>query len=165
MGFHKIQAMARNGLLPKEIANCPIPVCGSCQIGKQRRASVSKNGGGSSLKKDKTTPGDLIHSDQFSSPQPGLIPQSSGKLITRSFHYGTIYIDSASDYVHCTLQESKEAKETMDSKLKFKGFCKIHSVDAKNYRVDNYIYNSNLFRQSCTVVGQGLIFSGVNAHY
>ena len=79
----------------------------------------SKNGGGTSLKKDKLTPGDLVHSDQFSSPQPGLIPQSSGKLISRSYHYGTLYVDSASDFVYCTLQVSKEAKETVDGKHKF----------------------------------------------
>ena len=157
--------MARNGLLPKEIANCPMPTCGSCQIGKQKRASVTKNGGGNSLKKDKVAPGELMHSDQFSSPQPGLMLQSSGKLITKSYCYGTIYVDSASDYVHCALQESKEAKETVAGKHEFEGFCKTHGVDVKNYRADNHIYNSTLFRQSCAAAGQGLTFSGVNAHH
>ena len=165
MGFHKIQAIARQGLLPKDITTCPIPICGSCQIGKQKRAPVSKNGGGSSLKKDQIAPGDLIHSDQFSSPQPGLVPQSSGKLTTKSFYYGTIYVDSASDFVYCALQESKEAKETVDGKHKFESFCRTHDVSVKGYRADNHIYNSNLFRQSCSASGQGLSFSGVNAHH
>ena len=153
MGFHKIQSMARNGLLPKDIANCPIPVCGSCQIGKQKRNSVSTNGGGSSLSKNKLSPGELIHSDQFSSPQPGLIPQSSGKLTNKSFYYGTIYVDAATDYVHCVLQTSKEASETVDGKHAFENFARTHGIEIKAYRADNHIYNSNLFRQSCTAAG------------
>ena len=63
------------------------------------------------------------------------------------------------------MQETKEAKETVDGKQKFEGFCKTHGVDVKNYRADNHIYNSNLFRQSCAATGQGLTFSGVNAYH
>ena len=51
MGSYKIQAIAKNGLLTMEIANCPAPICMSCQIDKQRRVSVSKNGRGSPSKK------------------------------------------------------------------------------------------------------------------
>ena len=67
--------------------------------------------------------------------------------------------------MHYTLQESKEAKEIVDGKYKFRDFYWIHSIDTKHYRADNHIYNSNLFRQSCTVAGQGLTFLGVNAHH
>ena len=74
-------------------------------------------------------------------------------------------MDSASDYMHCILQELKEAKETVDCKHKFEGFCRIHVMNVKNYRADNHIYNSNLFRQSCTAAGQGLTFSGANAYH
>ena len=114
---------------------------------------MSKNRGGSSLKKNKLESRDLIHSNQFSSSQPGLIPQLSRKLTTCLYNYGTIYIDSASDFVFCQLQNSKEAKETVDGKHRFKGFCQQHGVIVKAYCADKHIYNSNLFRQSCTTAG------------
>ena len=50
-------------MLPKEIANFPIPVCRSSQVGKQIRQSVSKDSGGLFLKKNKVTPSDLVYSD------------------------------------------------------------------------------------------------------
>ena len=118
VGFHNTQAMARNVLKPKEIANCLIPECGSCQLGKQQRNYVSTNGGGSSIKKDKVNPRDLTHSNQFSSSQPGLVPQSSGRLLQRSFHYGTICIDPASDYVAFVLQETKEGNSRWKTQVR-----------------------------------------------
>ena len=51
------------------------------------------------------------------------------------------------------------------AKTSLKHFSRINGVDIKSYRADNHIYNSNLFRQSYTATGQGLTFSGVNAHY
>ena len=74
-------------------------------------------------------------------------------------------MDSASDFVCCALQESKEAKENIKGKHKLEVFCVSHGVDVKNYRADNHAHNSNLFLQSCAAAGQGLSFSGVNSHY
>ena len=139
MGFHKTQVMERNGLLPTEIANWSIPLHGSCKLGKQKRNPVSTNGGGSSLKKDKVYPGDLIHSNQFSSPLPGLISQFSTKLVQRSFHYEIMHVDSSSEYFFYVSQETKEAKETVDGKHKFEGFWLTHGVDVTNYRADNHV--------------------------
>ena len=34
IGFHTTQSMTRAGVLPENISNFPIHVCGSCQIGK-----------------------------------------------------------------------------------------------------------------------------------
>ncbi len=34
LGFGSIQALARSGLLPKQLASCPKPLCSSCQFGK-----------------------------------------------------------------------------------------------------------------------------------
>jgi len=59
----------------------------------------------------------------------------------------------------------KEVKETVDGKHKFKGLCNQYSITIKNYRADNHIYNSQLFRQSYSATGQGLLFSGVNTHH
>ena len=91
--------------------------------------------------------------------------QSIGKLTIKSSYYGKFYIDSSSNFVHCTLQESKEVKETVDGNHKFEGFCRTHNVSVKSYRPDNHICKSNLFRQICSTSDQVLSFSGFNVHH
>ena len=75
-----------------------------------------------------------------------------------------MYIDSASDYIHCTFQRSTSAKGTVDSKYRFEHLALIHNIKVKTYYTDNHVFNSHSFRDSCTIVGQALLFSGVNAH-
>ena len=59
----------------------------------------------------------------------------------------------------------KEAKETVDKKHRFEGICNEYRVTIKSYWADNHIYNSHLFRQSCSASGQDLSFSSVNVHH
>ena len=63
------------------------------------------------------------------------------------------------------MQTSKDANETVAGKHKFENWATTNGVDIKAYCADNHTCNSNLFRQSCTAAGQGLTFSGVNAHH
>jgi len=86
-------------------------------------------------------PGDLIHVDHFSSPQPRLIPQTSGKLVKDSFYYGTMYLDSASDYIHYAFQKSTNAKEMVDGKHRFEYLAIMHNVKVKAYHSDNHVFN------------------------
>ena len=62
-------------------------------------------------------------------------------------------------------QSSNETKETFDSKNHFASISKSHGVNVKARRADNHTRDSKLFRQSCTAAGQGLSFSGVDAHH
>ena len=72
---------------------------------------------------------------------------------------------SASDFIFCHLQDSKDTKKTIDGKHRFQGFSQQHNVTIKAYCTNNYIRNSSLFRQNCSAAGQGLLFSGANAHH
>jgi hypothetical protein len=42
INFSRLRAMARNGALPKPLADCPLPLCPSCLYGKARRRSTPK---------------------------------------------------------------------------------------------------------------------------
>ena len=84
-------------------------MCSSCQLGTQKRDSVLKDVGGSSLKKRHSQLGDLLHVDYFSSPQPGLIPQTSDTLEKDAHFCSIMHVHSASDYISCALQKTNNA--------------------------------------------------------
>jgi len=58
-----------------------------------------------------------------------------------------------------------DADETILGKKAFKKFCFNHGVQVKHYHMDNGIFASNAWKESCQTSNQGLTFAGVNAHY
>jgi hypothetical protein len=77
--FKQIQAMAKQGLLPKRLAHSHIPLCSGCAYGKaskkpwQTKAKAEKT-----PKASITKPGDCISMDQLESSTPGLVMQLKG---------------------------------------------------------------------------------------
>ena len=102
-----------------------------------------------------------MHSDQLSSPHPGIVLQSPSKLTTKSCNCITIYVESSSDCAHCDFQTLKEATETVTRKRKFKNVWKTDRVDTQACRSENQIHNSNIIHQICNAAEKGLTFSGV----
>ena len=45
---------------------------------------------------DPARPEDVILVDQLKSPTPGLIPEMMGFMVTKRYHYATVYVDQAS---------------------------------------------------------------------
>ena len=161
MSMHLIQKLARKGLLPKEIANCPIPLCAHCIAAKQERRTSSSG----SVKEDHLTPGDCVSIDQFSSPVPGVIHSFQGKPLNKKVKCCTIFTDHASDKVFMSYQESTSAEETIRAKESFEALCEQHGVKVKRYHADNHIFNSRLFKEHVIAAQQNITFSGVNAHH
>ena len=125
--MHFIQTLARKGILPKEIANCPVPLCAHCQAAKQTRNKTEKG----SIKEEHLKPGDCVSIDQFSSPIPGTIHSFQGKPLSKKIKTCTIFTDHASDKVYISYQESNGAEETVQAKEAYESMCHLHGVKVR----------------------------------
>lgn len=161
ISMHFLQSLARKGLLPTEIANCPVPLCSHCLAAKQARKHNEKG----TIKEDDLRPGDCISVDQFSSPIPGTIHSFQGKPLSKKIKTCTIFTDHASDKVYISYQESASAAETVQAKEAFESMCSQHGVQVKRYHADNHIFNSRLFKEHIVVSNQTITFSGSHAHH
>jgi hypothetical protein len=163
--FPILQQAATLGILPRRISTCAAPRCPGCLYGKAKRKPWRSSNKLSSIAKKATRPGDCVSVDQLISSTPGLIAQSTGKLMKARYKVATIFVDHASglDFVH--LQETTNAKETVEAKDAFERFAKRHGVTIKHYHADNGIFASKTFRRAIIRANQTITFCGVNAHH
>ena len=96
ISFSKLQEMARQGILPRRLAQCKIPSCSACLYGNaMKRAWRSKQE--KQRQRNKTLkPGEVTSVDQMVSPVPGLIAQMVGFLTKQLYKYATVFVDQAS---------------------------------------------------------------------
>jgi hypothetical protein len=89
--------MAKLRIIPKKLANCPVPTCSSCLYAK---ATKRKWRSRTSDNKDEVAkpknPGQYVSVDQLVSPTPELVAQMIGFLTMSQYKYSTIYVDQAS---------------------------------------------------------------------
>ena len=165
--FHLLQQMSKHGFLPSKFKRCRVPVCASCQQGKQHkkpwktRADSSSRIGGLAIRQ----PSDCISVDQLKSSTPGLIGQVKGWLTReRRHHTATVFVDHHSDltFVHVTPSDTSE--ETVSIKEAFECFAASHCVTVKHYHADNGRFADSLFRDHVKEKGQTISFCGVGAH-
>ena len=82
--FSRLREMAKQGIIPRRLANCRTPVCAACMYGRATRKKWKKTSNDSNI--ISSTKGDqprnLIAIDQLISPTPGFIAQITGKLTT-----------------------------------------------------------------------------------
>jgi hypothetical protein len=166
ISFTRLQTMAKMGLIPRELRNCPIPACSACIYGKQTRKPWRTK----HKKNHQSTPiilqpGDVVSVDQMQSPTPGLIAQMTGKLTSMRYRYATIYVDQASRLGFIYLQKSADAKETLEGKALFEKYAQDRGITIKRYHADNGIFKAHAWVNDCQARNQGLTFAGVNAHH
>ena len=166
ISFAKLRNMAKQNIIPRRLAECPIPACSACLFAKatrrQWRNKRRKNWSGS---RKATRPGDVVSVDQLVSPTPGFISQITGRLTTKRYKYTTVYVDQFSGLGYVYLQKTASADETIEGKKAFEAYCKQHGVEVKHYHADNGIFRANKWVDACRTQGQGLTFAGVNAHH
>jgi len=167
LSFHKLQEMAKQGILPKRLSKCKIPACSACLYAKatKRKWRDKTAKAGSSQIEATTRPGQVVSVDQLVSPTPGLIAQMTGFLTTKRYKYATIYVDQYSRLGYVYLQKTASAEETLEGKIAFERYAASHGVQVKNYHADNGIFKAHKWVQACKDGGQGLTFAGVNAHH
>jgi hypothetical protein len=165
LSFDRLQQAARQGILPRRIADCSVPKCPSCLFGKAKRRPWRTRAQTNHIGRTVTKPGDMVSVDQLISKTPGLIAQSTGKMTHRRHMVATIFVDHASglDYVHT--QESTTGVETVAAKEAFERFAARHHVTVKHYECDNGIFAGATFRAAVQRANQTICFCGVNAHH
>jgi hypothetical protein len=93
--FAKLQLMAKQGVLPKHLAKCKVPVCSSCLYAKMSKKPWWQKLSSSIKKVRQLQPGKIISVDQMVLPTAGFIAQMTGMLTTKWYKYATIYVDQA----------------------------------------------------------------------
>ena len=154
-------------------ANCAVPVCESCLLGRankrspvvvKKKAVPEKMG---ILSQDKYEVGNFMPTDQFVCNTPVRIPSGFGQeRHLNRFHGGTIYNDAASGLIWVENQVSLGAKETVLGKSRFEQWLWEKSVsEVSHYHSDNGIFVSEAYRKDCEGKGQIQSFSGVGAQH
>jgi Reverse transcriptase (RNA-dependent DNA polymerase) len=164
--FAKLQRMAKDGILPKRLSHCRIPVCAACMYGKATkkpwRSKQSKHDNSSTLP---NAPGGIVSVDQLRSPTPGFIAQLTGNLTKDRYNYATVFVDgySGKGYVH--LQKTQSASETLEAKQAYERLCLRDGITVKHYHADNGVFRAKQWTDDCQNKQQGFTFAGVDAHH
>jgi hypothetical protein len=162
----RMQAMAIEGRLPKQLATCEVPLCPSCIAGKSTRRPWRSKGKPSKVTKSITAPGQWVHVDQLESPTPGFIGQmKSPNLTTHRYRVATIFVDSYSDFTFIWNQTSTNAEQTLGAKQAFERFASANNVHIHHYHADNGRFAEPTFVNEINSKGQAISFSGVGAHH
>ncbi len=121
---------------------------------------------GSSLKRDKLEPGDLVFTDQYVSKLEGRVFTYKGaSLRAEKYKGGTIFCDAESSFISIHNQTSFTEDETILSKLKFERDSMGVGVVIKRYCTDNGVYTSREFMKEIHKNNQSICHSGVGGHH
>ena len=93
ISFSKLQEMARQGILPRRLAQCKIPTCSACLYGMATKRAWQSKQERQRQRSLVLKPGKVISVDQMVSPVPGLIAQMVGFLTKQRYKYATVFID------------------------------------------------------------------------
>jgi GAG-pre-integrase domain len=116
----RLQRLAERGILPRQLAKCPIPICQSCIFGKMtRKPWRSKPMANPPTRKAISRPGEVVSVDQLESPIEGFLAQEKGKLTKRRYRAATIFVDNYSSLSYVHLQQSVLGDETLLAKRAF----------------------------------------------
>jgi hypothetical protein len=164
MGFGHLQALARQGRLPKVMAACDHPICHSCQYGKAHKRSVASSGKAHPIDSGDLQPGDCVSVDQFESSSPGYVDTYQGKPTTARYHAASLYMDHASRFMYLKCHYSTGGAEAVEGKRRFEQFANTQCVKIKAYRADNGIMAKREYMASIELNQQTITLSGVNNH-
>jgi hypothetical protein len=129
ISFQRLVEMAKQGVIPRRLAKCPIPACSACLYAKaSKRPWRSQTSNNMDESTRPNNPGDCVSVDQLVSPTPGLIAQMTGFRTTKRYRYATVYIDQVSRLSFTYLQKTATAEETLEGKQAFEKYSEQHSI-------------------------------------
>ena len=183
MGFRKVQALMRTGVLATseaqrrlQVAACKIvhpPTCAACQFGKQRQRSApgkrsaplpNRQG---ALKKEQLLPGQRVAVDHFVCSTKGRLFESRGR--TKDEHMytgGALFVDMATGRIDCLFQTHLNTHETIRAKEEYEMRCRDFGVMPQQYISDNgSAFTSRDYTAHLRNFQQIYRFAGVGAHH
>ena len=178
VGYSSIRWLATQGYLGNaakviaKVLDDDVPVCATCQYGKQTRTGAGAIRHQAvpekikALSKHVTKPGDLVAIDQYVHTTPGRIPTIGGASPKgQSYIGGTIFVDLGSGRIRVHHQQTLGANETLASKAKYEQDARLHGVQVRNYHADNGVFNAREFTTRIWEQGQNINYSGVGAKH
>ena len=168
LSMRKLQTMAKQGIIPRRLAKCQVPLCSSCLYGKATRRPwriKPKKEDKVSKLRTATSPGQCVSVDQLESPAPGLIAQMKGWLTKKRYRVATVFVDDFSGLSYVYLQKTTNADETLMAKKAFERFAGKVGVTVREYQADNGRFAEADFIEDAHNNQQTLKYCGVNAHF
>ncbi|KAL7476906.1 hypothetical protein ACHAW6_002742 [Cyclotella cf. meneghiniana] len=105
-----------------------------------------------------TYPGQCTSVDQFQSSQAGFVAQLKGKLTTRRYYYGTIFVDHFSRLRYVHFMTTQTSAETLQAKQAYKRFASERGIRIRHYHCNNGRFADNAFKQHAEQQQQTLTF-------
>ena len=149
MPFNKLQALAKQGIIPKKHSKCMMPACASCLCAKSAKRQWRSKTSVSRCAELVTAPGQATSADQLASPTPGLIAQMTGKLTTKRHKHATVHADQFSRLGYAYLQKTATAEETLEGKRAFELCAQNNGVNVRGYHADNGMFRANKWVLDC----------------
>jgi hypothetical protein len=110
----------------------------SVRQGAGVRTAVPKPEALDGLTRNKLEPGQTVSIDQYMSATHGRLARTKGKEVkSKKYTGGTLFIDHATQYIHCRHQVLLRVGETLIAKNGFERFAKESGRTIKNYHADN----------------------------
>jgi hypothetical protein len=148
--FAQILKLAEQGhiLLSAAARTAKLPKCLSCIMGKAHRRALKANKSGKAIRSRlDDVPGGRVHIDQLECSQPGLIPQTKGRLRKDHYNCATIFVDGSSEYGHVYLQSSTDGKQTLVAKRDFERKAKTCGRKISAYHGGNGRFVEHKFQK------------------
>ena len=162
--FAQLQELAKQGTIPKKLANVPPPKCPSCLYGKAHKRPWRTHKIDPKIKPT-TIPGAVVSVDQLESPVPGFVPIARGQPTTSHYHGASVFADHASGFTYVHLHQALTMQETLDAKHAFERVAHQHAVRIMHYHCDNGRFADRVFLDDVCKAGQTITFCGVGAHH
>jgi hypothetical protein len=147
-------------------------LCATCQLAKQPRTgagmsrSIPVPGKRGGLTTDKLQPGQTVSIDQYMSSTHGRLAHTKGKESkSKKFTGGTLFVDHATLYIHCTNQVSLCVGETLKGKNAFEKYVKQSGVNITGYHADNVPLCAAEFVRGCDNKNQTIDYFGASDHH
>ena len=189
VGFRKVQHIMRMGVLAtsqrqrrlhtaaaKISEYSHLPKCAACQYAKQtsrpvpgkKRVMIRDKAG--ILSAGKEQPGERVHMDHFVSSTRGRLFTGYGangkSRHVKSFCGGCIFVDAATGFVHCELQQHLNNDETLEAVKKFEQVAADSGITIAEYSADNgSCFTSKAFAERLQAGNQAIRHSGAGSHH
>jgi hypothetical protein len=161
----RIQSLDAEGVLPKRLSICRVPICAGCMYGKLTRQPWKTKGATSHIAAKATQAGECVSVNQMISTVPSLIAQMKGIPTWSRYQIATVFVDHYSDYTFVHFQSSATSIETTQAKHEYERHAAGAGLTIKRYHADNGRLVDNMWTNDMKLKNQYITLCWVNAHH